>query len=140
MRPATAAPAVAAALVVTLAAAAPAPAETPLSGAAFDALTRGRTLTFGIGGTVFGIEQYLPGRRVIWAFIGEPCRHGLWAETQPGTICFVYDHDPAKHCWQFFDDDGRLRARFMGDPPMPDYVQIDEIKGPIPCPGPAPGV
>jgi alkane 1-monooxygenase len=132
-----------AALAVVLAAApalAEAPAAEPLSGAAFDALTRGRTLTYAIGDTVYGVEQYLTGRRVIWAFLGEPCRYGFWTETAPGTICFVYDHDPAPQCWQFFDDAGRLRARFMGDPPGADDIAVGESAGPMQCPGPVPGV
>jgi hypothetical protein len=115
----------------------------PLSGAAFDALTRGRTLTYGIGGTPYGVEQYLPGRRVIWAFLGEPCRFGVWTEPEPGMICFVYDHDPGPQCWQFFDDagdGGRLRARFMGDPAGADLIQVDESDQPMQCPGPRVGV
>ena len=116
----------------------PAAAE-PLSGTAFDALTRGRTLTYAIGGTPYGVEQYLPGRRVIWAFLGEPCRFGVWDEPEPGTICFVYDHDPGPQCWQFFEDGGRLRAQFMGDPAGTDLVQVVESDKPMQCPGPQVG-
>jgi hypothetical protein len=115
-------------------------AAEPLSGTAFDALTRGRTLTYGIGGTPYGVEQYLPGRRVIWAFLGEPCRFGTWSEPEPGTICFVYDHDPAPQCWRFFLEDGRLRAQFLGDPPGADLIQVDESDQPMQCPGPQVGV
>lgn len=127
-------------LAVTAVATGAAPAEEPLSGAEFDRLTRGRTLTYGIGRTAYGIEQYLPGRRVIWAFLGEPCRFGTWSEPSPGAICFVYDHDPTPQCWNFFDDGGRLRARFIGDPPGSDLVQVDESPRPMACPGPDVGV
>ncbi|MFN6977151.1 MAG: hypothetical protein ACK4OP_03435 [Gemmobacter sp.] len=128
------------AVALAIAAASPAAAETPLSGAAFDALTRGRTLTYGIGSTPYGVEQYLPGRRVIWAFLGEPCRFGTWSEPEPGTICFVYENDTGPQCWQFFDDAGRLRARFMGDPAGADLIQVDESDRPMACPGPQVGV
>ena len=111
-------------------------AETPMTGAEFEARVTGRTLTFGLGGTAYGIEQYLAGRRVIWAFVDGPCRHGMWYEDTPGRICFTYEHDPAPQCWQFFDDPSGLRARFEGDSADQDLIEVDQSPAPLICPGP----
>ncbi len=36
-------------------------AETPMSGAEFEAYATGRTLTYAERGVIYGIEEYLPG-------------------------------------------------------------------------------
>ena len=52
----------------------------PMTGAEFEAATTGRTLYYNSAGQAYGVEQYLPGRRVIWAFVGDDCRKGNWYE------------------------------------------------------------
>ncbi len=89
-------------------------AQVPLGAAEFEARVEGRTLTYSYGGEPFGTEQYFPNRRVAWAFTGGACVYGRWY-AQGASICFVYDNDPDPQCWQFFDEGGRLLARFMGD-------------------------
>lgn len=114
-------------------------ADAPMTGAEFDAYSRGKTLTYAVGGTVYGAEQYLPGRRVVWAFSQQECRDGVWYE-EDGQICFVYEHDPTPQCWQFFLDHGGLRARFMADPPGADLIEVDQGTEPLICAGPDVGV
>jgi hypothetical protein len=111
-------------------------ADVPLTGPEFDAHTLGRTLTFGVGGVPYGVEQYLPGRQVIWAFVDQPCRRGVWYEDAPGVICFAYEHDPTPQCWNFFADPTGLRARFLGGGMGPDLVQVDDSPDALSCPGP----
>lgn len=108
----------------------------PLDGVAFDIETRGKTLEFSVLGAPYGAEQYLPGRRVIWAFENGPCREGVWFEDSPGNICFVYDYDPTPQCWAFFKDTGGLRARFAGDLGEADLVETRRSTAPLACPGP----
>ncbi len=92
--------------------AAPAWAETPLSAAEFEARTTGRTMTYAREGQVWGREQYLAGRKVIWAFEGEPCKYGTWEEPSPGLICFAYEDAPdEQECWRFYDRAGGLVAQ-----------------------------
>lgn len=92
-------------------------AETPLTGAEFDARTQGRTLTYSRDGQVWGREQYLKDRKVIWAFEGEGCKNGVWNEPQPGLICFVYDDAPdEQECWRFFDRPEGIFAQSELDP------------------------
>ena len=52
--------------------------ETPMSAEEFESYVTGRTLTFGLHGVPYGVEQFKEGRRVLWAFIGEECRDGVW--------------------------------------------------------------
>lgn len=109
--------------------------EIALSATDFEARTTGRTLTYGLGGAVFGTEQYLPGRRVTWAFAGQACQRGTW-EDVGGHICFRYDDGDEPACWQFFDDAGRLTARLDGDTAGAALSELSQSRQPLSCPGP----
>ena len=127
------------ALALALLAAPAAALETgaPLTAEEFEAYVTGRTLTFGIDGRPYGIEQYLPGRRVIWAFIGEECREGSWFPIGQ-EICFEYDEEPGRlHCWTFFAGPEGLIARSEGGG---DLVEVQRSEAPMYCPGPEVGV
>lgn len=114
--------------------------DVPLSAGDFEARTTGRTLTYGMDGQVFGSEQYLPGRRVIWAFAGQDCQRGTWEEVG-GQICFRYEGDPDPACWQFFDEAGHLRAELIGDDDEgASLTQLSQSDKPLSCPGPDIGV
>ena len=109
-----------------------------LSPEAFESFATGYTLTFHLGGAPYGVEQYLPGRRVIWAFIGEPCREGSWFPMGEG-ICFEYDDEPGRlHCWTFFESDDGLVARSAGMG-RGDLVAVERSSEPMSCPGPEVG-
>ncbi|MBN2630005.1 MAG: hypothetical protein JXR75_05650 [Rhodobacteraceae bacterium] len=107
----------------------------PLTGAEFEAYTTGKTLTFTQLGTVYGAEQYLPGRKVRWAFKGDICRYGDWYE-DAGLICFVYDYDPNPQCWTFWRKDGRLTGLFTGDAPGAELSEVTQSPDPLVCAGP----
>lgn len=126
-------------ILALLALAVPAGAEIPLDGPAFEARVTGRTLAYAQDGMAYGAEQYLPGRRVVWAFAGQPCQYGRWYEAAPARICFVYDTDPTPQCWQFFDRPGGLTAVFEGGGTQP-LTEVGDIDGPLACPGPQVGV
>ncbi|MFN7268964.1 MAG: hypothetical protein ACK5UA_08230 [Cereibacter sp.] len=121
-----------------LALALPASAAEPVGVAEFEAFATGKTLSYAVGGTVYGAEQYLPGRRVIWAFRGQECRKGFWYE-EAGQICFVYEDEPGAQCWTFSRDGDRLLARFSGDPEGAEPAQVQEST-PLTCAGPDLGV
>ena len=111
----------------------PVMAETPMTGAEFDAYATGKTLTYAYGGMVFGTEEYLPGRKVRWAFTESECQFGRWYEKET-QICFVYEQDMDENCWQFFDTPTGLRAMFMdGGTELSEVEQTDKGLG---CPGP----
>lgn len=114
-------------------------AAEPLTGAEFESYATGKTLTYALQGTVWGTEQYLPGRRVIWAFEGEDCKRGSWYE-QAGSICFLYEDRDDAQCWQFFNDGTGLRAQFAGDPAGAPLSELAQSTEPMPCPGPDVGV
>lgn len=121
--------------------AAPALAEAPLSATEFEARTTGRTMTYALDGQVWGREQYLPGRREIWAFEGEDCRPGTWNDPLPELICFAYDDRPDDpQCWRFFGTGGRLKAQLAAEPEAGVLSAVEETKVPLGCPGPDVGV
>ena len=112
----------------------PAFAETPMTGAEFEAYVSGKTLTFGTAGAPYGMEAYHAGRRVTWAFTGDECQSGEWYE-QGANICFTYDFDPNPQCWQFFDEPGGLRAVFVNDPGTTVLYEALDANDKLICPG-----
>ena len=124
--------------LILVCAAAPAAAQ-PMSGAEFEAFVTGQTLTFAEDGEVYGIEQYLPNRRVRWAFMGDQCRDGFWYEEAGGQICFLYEDLDGPQCWIFSRDGGRLTAQFQGDGGRELY-EAWRSEEPLRCLGPDVGV
>lgn len=117
----------------------PALAADPLTAEEFEAYATGKTLTYAVGGQIYGTEEYRPGRRVLWAFEGEECSRGYWYP-DAGQICFVYEDNPNPQCWTFYHETGGLRARFAGDPEGAELAAIAESREPLVCPGPDVGV
>lgn len=109
--------------------------DAPMTGAEFETYATGKTLSFAQDGVVWGSEQYLPGRRVIWAFTEDECQYGHWFEDQ-GNICFLYDNDPEAQCWRFFREAGGLRAIFMGADGGTALSEVAQSTTPLNCPGP----
>lgn len=122
-------------LVAALATAAlPTGAQTPMTGEEFDAYTVGRTLSYASAGQAYGIEQYLPGRRVRWAFIGDTCQEGTWYESGP-MICFVYEYNPDDHqCWIFTRTPDGMTGVFQGpDGPGTELYEVQQSDQPLTC-------
>ena len=114
-------------------------AETPMTGAEFDANTTGETLTYDYGDGLFGTEEYLEGRRVRWAFDGDLCIYGIWYPVED-RICFEYENQPDVACWQYFLENGRIRGVFMGEGGGWEILESSRDGGPLPCAGPDVGV
>ena len=116
----------------------PALAQSPMTGAEFDAYTRGKTLTYLESGVPYGTEQYLPGQQVIWAFDGSECLKGRWSEPEAGLICFDYEKavPSGPQCWRFFETGRGLRAEFAGETEGPDLYETRHSNAPLFCPGP----
>lgn len=125
--------------LLLIAAATAAFAAEPLTGTEFDSYATGKTLTYALHGEIWGTEQYLPGRKVIWAFEGEDCKRGTWYEAA-GNICFLYEDREDAQCWRFFNEDGALRAQFAGDPDGTPLSELTQSTAAMPCPGPDVGV
>lgn len=111
----------------------------PLSAEQFDAMTVGRTLTYASGGQVYGTEQYLPNRQVLWAFSGDECKKGDWFP-QGEEICFQYEDVPELQCWKFFDTPQGLSAQFHGAGDGTPLVAVQNSDRPLACLGPHIGV
>jgi hypothetical protein len=126
------------ALAALLAAQAAVAAE-PMSGPAFDAYTRGKTLFYGQNGQAYGAEVYLDDRRVRWSFLDGECKDGYWYE-QAGQICFVYEDNPAPQCWAFSKQGGKLTARFENLPGATELYEAQDIGEEMICLAPNLGV
>ena len=112
--------------------ASPAQAETPMSGAEFEAYTTGKTLSFGTPGNPdFGTERYLPGRRVLWSTEPGLCTEGKWY-ARDGLICFVYRGDPEHKCWTVTRTEAGIRADFANVPDSTILFEAQETK-PLIC-------
>lgn len=117
----------------------PALAEAPLTAEAFEAHVTGHTLTYTQFGSVYGVEEYLPGRKVRWSVAPDECQYGTWYP-QDDYICFVYDYDPDPSCWTFWLREGRLVALSIADAPGAELQEAERSQSPLPCPGPDVGV
>src|SRR3989338_234134 len=127
------------ALILLLATPAALAAETPMTGAEFEAYATGKILTYAENGAVWGTEQYKPNRRVVWAFTASECRDGYWYE-KGDQICFVYEDPNDPQCWWFYRREGGIAARFVGDPDGITLSEVAQSDGPMPCAGPDVGV
>ncbi|AWD22895.1 hypothetical protein [Fuscovulum blasticum] len=131
--------AVALALILALPAVAATADDVPMTGAEFDAYVTGKTLTYSQFGSVFGIEEYLPGRKVRWKFTADDCQYGSWYE-KGDLICFVYEYDPDEHCWTFWTDGGKLKALSVDNAPGEELTEVARSPEGLNCPGPDVGV
>lgn len=111
----------------------------PLTADEFEALSTGRTMYYNSGGQPYGAEQYLPGRKVVWAFLGDDCKDGTWYAEGP-YICFVYEDEPSPQCWTFYQSGDGLVARFRDDPEGVPLVAVEQSPKPMSCMGPNVGV
>lgn len=114
-------------------------AETPMTAAEFEAYATGKTLSFAQGSEVWGSEQYLADRKVIWAFTEDDCQYGQWF-ADGEDICFAYENDPTPQCWRFYMESGGLRAEFVDDPENTTLSEVTQSTEPLQCSGPDVGV
>lgn len=126
------------AAVLAVLLASPALSETPLTAEDFDLLTQGRTMTWAEFGQVYGVEQYLPGRRVRWTVLGDDCKLGHWYP-EGQMICFQYEDDPEPDCWTIREAGTDLHARYAGTGPESAPVVVRETMEPLACFGPEVG-
>jgi len=105
----------------------------------FDALTLGRTMTWAEYGQVYGVEQYLPDRRVRWTVLGDDCKLGHWYADGP-AICFLYEDNPTPACWEISLSGSGMKAHDTEDPPGSEQVVIEDTNEAMPCFGPEVGV
>lgn len=126
-------------LLALLLFATPALAQDPVTAEEFDVLTQGRSMTWSEFGAVYGVEQYLPDRRVRWAPVGVDCKLGHWYQDGP-AICFKYEDDIEPDCWIIAQDGLGFSARYTTNPPEADPVVVAETPDPPACFGPKVGV
>lgn len=112
----------------------------PLSPEEFDRATQGKTLFYSSGGQIYGVERYLPDRRLIWSFDDGRCQDGRWYP-QDGQICFIYDYDGSEpQCWTFEQGPQGLIAYFEGRDDATRLIETPQAGREMLCLGPEVGV
>ena len=120
-------------LFLCIALAAPAAAQEGMTAEEFDAYVTGRTLSFStFNNPAYGIERYLPGRRVMWSDFDGTCQYGVWFESK-GDICFRYDYDPEPKCWTMYDEPGGMRGVYTTRAPYTAIFEILDREDPLIC-------
>lgn len=120
-------------LLICLILATPAAAQDTMGAEEFDAHVTGRTLTYRTeSNPSFGVERYLPGRRVMWSTFDGICQYGVWFESK-GDICFRYEGDPEHKCWTIHDDPGGIRGVYTTRLPATVIFEIPDRKDPLIC-------
>ena len=120
-------------LAVCLVLASNAAAQEGMTADEFDAYVTGRTITFStVTNPSFGVERYLPGRRVMWSTFDGICQYGVWFESK-GDICFRYDGDPEHKCWTIFDDPAGLRGVYTTNPNTTVIYEVPDQEDPLIC-------
>ena len=114
-------------------------AETPVTATEFESHVTGYTVTYQQFESAFGIEEYLPDRKVRWSVALNDCQYGSWYP-EDDDICFVYEYDPNPACWTFWLRDGALVALSTSDAPGAELYEVERGQTPLPCPGPDVGV
>jgi hypothetical protein len=136
----TTALALTAALILTAALPAyPEAVPSPMTADEFDAYVTGKTLTYSQYSSVFGVEEYLPDRKVRWSVAPDLCQYGSWYP-EADKICFVYEYDPDPHCWTFWLGPAGLTALSAEDLPGAELSEVQQSDVPLQCPGPDVGV
>ncbi|MGR3636035.1 MAG: hypothetical protein ACU0BK_08915 [Shimia sp.] len=126
-------------LVAAILLASPAFSQSAMTAAEFEAYVSGKTLFFAAEGSRYGVEEYLPDRRVRWSFLDGKCKEGLWYE-EAGQICFIYEDNPSPQCWTFFERNSGLSARFESEPDGTVLYEIEDTGEDMLCLGPEVGV
>jgi hypothetical protein len=128
---------------LSLPAAVPAAAETPMTGAEFQAHVGTNTFSYAYSNGVRGTADYGPGRTLLWAFEGDDCISGKWFE-DGDQLCFAFEDGRLSACWHFFKDNGRLRgqATYLGSGDLAEIeiFEVSHTDQPLGCLGPDVGV
>lgn len=118
-------------------------AETPLTGAEFQAHIGQNTISYLYSNGVRGTADYGPDRTLLWAFEDSDCFEGSWFD-RGNEICFAFADGTLSACWHFFKDDERLRgkATFLssGSPLDLEIREVSHTDQPLRCAGPDVGV
>lgn len=123
------------AVLLAMALSSTAEAETPLTGEEFEAHVEGRSFVFGTPlNPRFGVEQYLPDRRVIWSAAPGECLEGVWYP-KDGAICFQYEDTRDPRCWRVTREGTGVKAELLGGDSPFVLFELGETDPPV-CPGP----
>ena len=124
-----------AALALGAALTGPAAAESPMTGAEFQAYVGIDTLTYGYSDGTVGQAEYGPERTVRWQYDGEAtCTDGRW-EQDGDLLCFKFEDKDWPVCWRFVLTAGGLHGTGAGRMDGFRIFQINRSNRPLACAG-----
>ena len=131
------------ALIPALLLASPALADTPMTGAEFQAHVGTGTVSYLYSNGVRGVADYGPDRTLLWAFEGDDCIKGYWFE-DGDQLCFAFEDGTLSACWHFFKDGDRIRGHATvlasGDLTDLEIREVSHTDQALTCSGPDVGV
>ncbi|MFM7334795.1 MAG: hypothetical protein ACKO2N_14235 [Tabrizicola sp.] len=107
-------------------------AQTPMTPEEFERWATGKTLDYATDGQVWGSEAYLPGRRVVDADTGGPCRDGSWY-ADGDAVCFVYPDFDGTHCWLYWREGDAVFAKPVLSAPEDAPQRVSPAATPLAC-------
>lgn len=99
----------------------------------FEAFVTGKTLDFIEDGQPYGSEEFLPGRRVNWRYVGEIDCHAGTYEQNAEYICFNYDGEDELSCSTFWLEGDKLMSRFSDALPDEPLSIATAAQQPLSC-------
>ncbi len=114
-------------------------AQSAMTASEFEAYVNGRTLFYENDGARYGVEEYLPDRRVRWSFLDGRCKDGYWY-ARADQICFLYEDNPVPQCWRFYERAHGLTAQFKNEPEGSELYEMEAAGEEMLCLGPEVGV
>ncbi|GHA55027.1 hypothetical protein GCM10008927_21090 [Amylibacter ulvae] len=109
--------------------------ETLVTPEKFRSISEGKTLYFYQFGEFYGVEKYFENGQSIWKPANGTCESGQW-HAEGNQICFEYQDNPIKSCWNIYQSDQGYHARINNNPAYYDLhlgkVNDDDIICPAP--------
>jgi hypothetical protein len=122
---------------VALSAALPAPtlAETPMTGAEFQAYIGTSTVSYLYNDGFIGQADYGPDQTLLWRYDveNEPCQKGFWYQTGD-ALCFEFEDQKLGACWHFYRQSDGIVGIGIGEVEGVRIIDVARTDTPLSCP------
>lgn len=109
--------------------------ETIVKPEEFRSISEGKTLYFYQFGEFYGVEKYFENGQSIWKPANGTCESGRW-HAEGDQICFEYEDNPIKSCWNILHSERGYTARINDNPAYYDLHLGEVNDDDIICPAP----
>jgi hypothetical protein len=110
----------------------PVAAETPMTGAEFEAYVGTDTVTYAYESGLTGIADYGPDRTLRWQFADDGCVDARWHE-DGDALCFVFELPEMSACWHFYRRGKGIVGIGIGDAANETITDTARSAAPLAC-------